>query len=364
MRYIFYWILVSATSTLADKFSDNLYQLFAKDFRNENLLVSPFSVSGVLAMCYMAAEGESAKKLKTLLGFSEDKIKVAEKYQKWLGKVKMDYQVNYEGSRPLSPNYESLVKEYFKADSNIVPNRTEPVIKITTYWKFHDRIIKRILPKEISKALFKNNITLTDPWQYEFDAKNTKQADFKISENKTVPVQMMHQRNVFRAAYFSDLQATVVELPFHSRQMSLLLFLPNKVDGLWEMEKKISDFSEPLNTAEAILALPKLRYGWRLRISERLEELGLGPLFTNEADFNLFGNLSSKLGDIFQNVFLELKEKGAQSVPPSSQKDTPRSAPVVFSFNRPFAFLIKDESTTYFQGHVIDPSKINQVNME
>ncbi|KAH8317612.1 hypothetical protein KR074_001852, partial [Drosophila pseudoananassae] len=350
-------ILVSATSTLADKFSDNLYQLFSKDFRNENLLVSPFSVSGVLAMSYLGAEGETANKLKTLLGFPEVKIKVAEKYKKLIGKVKMDYQLRYEGSYPLSPKYESLVTEYFKSDSNIVPKSTDPVIKITTYWQFRDRIIKRTLPKEFSKALFKNVITLTDPWKYEFDAKNTKQADFQISENKTVPVQMMHQRNTFRAAYFSDLQATVVELPFHSRKMSLLLFLPNKVDGLWEMEKKISDFSEPLNSAEAILALPKLRYGWRLRISERLETLGLGPLFTNEADFNLFPDSSSKLGDIWQNVFFELKEKGVQSAPPPSQVDSPRSSPVVFSFNRPFAFLIKDESTTYFQGHVSDPSK-------
>lgn len=34
-----------------------------------------------------------------------------------------------------------------------------------------------------------------------------------------------------------------------------------------------------------------------------------------------------------------------------------KTAPVMFSFDRPFAFVIKDENTTYFQGHVVDPLK-------
>lgn len=217
-------------------------------------------------MIYMAAAGESAKELKTLLGFSEEKINLIEKYRKLLEKLKLVNRVHYENRHPLSPHYESLLKENFKADSNITPKSAEPLISITNKWVFQDG-------NDIFKAMFTNNITLTDGWQYEFDAKKTKKADFQVSRSKQVSVQMMYQKNIFRAAYFSDLNATVVELPFHSSQISLLLFLPNKVDGLWEMEQKIIDFSEPLNTVEAIIALPKLRIEFKRNLAEVLQKV-------------------------------------------------------------------------------------------
>lgn len=221
-------------------------------------------------MIHMAAKGETAEELKTLLSVSEENIKLVEKYRKSMEKLQLVNRVHYENRHPLSPNYESLLKENFKVESNIIPRRAEPLISIINKWVFQDD--NETINGNI-KAMFTNIINLTDRWQFEFDAHKTKRDNFKVSINKTVSVQMMYQANVFRAAYFSDLQATVVELPFSSWQISLLLFLPNKVDGLWEMEQKIVDFSEPLNTVEAILALPKLRIEFKQNLVKVLPKV-------------------------------------------------------------------------------------------
>jgi len=52
---------------VAGRFTDDLYQLLAKDNANKNLISSPLSVDIALSMVYMAAGGKSAQEMRSVL---------------------------------------------------------------------------------------------------------------------------------------------------------------------------------------------------------------------------------------------------------------------------------------------------------
>jgi len=66
------------------RFTDDLYQLLAKDNANKNLISSPLSVDIALSMVYMAAGGKTAQEMRSVLKLPSDKKEVARKYKDFL----------------------------------------------------------------------------------------------------------------------------------------------------------------------------------------------------------------------------------------------------------------------------------------
>lgn len=53
-----------------------------------------------------------------------------------------------------------------------------------------------------------------------------------VFQNETKPVQMMQQKAKFPFTYISDVNSQILELPYVGKDLSMLVMLPNEVDGL------------------------------------------------------------------------------------------------------------------------------------
>lgn len=88
----------------------------------------------------------------------------------------------------------------------------------------------------------------------------------------------MYQSSSFRYGQDSNLDCQILELPYKGDEMSMLIFLPNKRDGLPELEKKIKDFNfayydQKLHVVDVDLTLPRFRIESKTDMKKILQEV-------------------------------------------------------------------------------------------
>ncbi|KAH8352074.1 hypothetical protein KR084_001787, partial [Drosophila pseudotakahashii] len=365
---IFHTGLILLATSVAGRFTDDLYQLLAKDNANKNLISSPLSVEIVMSMVYMGAGGKTAQEMRNVLKLSADKKEVARKYK--------DFMTNLEGREKVAilelanriyvndryslvPEFNQVVKDSFKAEAEAisVKDRKKAASIINKWVKEQTRNrIKSIAEEndmtEALTAVLLNAIYFKGQWQNQFNSSKTKQTDFRTAYKKVVPVQMMSQLGEFRAGYIPKLDAKVIELPYSNSSLSMVIFLPDKIDGLPELEKKIATFPGYMPVQKVDLKLPKFKIEFKALLKDTLKKMGIVDAFSEEADFSGLVKARAKISRVIQKAFIEVNEEGAEAA-----AITQMAVPGPFEFNadHPFAYVIRDKKTIYFQGHFVKP---------
>ncbi|XP_070850560.1 serine protease inhibitor 42Dd-like [Drosophila suzukii] len=375
----FLYLIFLATS-VAGRFTDDLYQLLAKDNANKNLISSPLSVDIALSMVYMAAGGKTAQEMRSVLKHPTDKKEVARKYKDFLtnleGREKVAIldlanRIYVNGRYTIVPEFNQVVKDSFKAEAEAISiSDASKAASIVNKWvndQTRSRIKTIVSEEDITSDLVMillNAIYFKGQWQYEFDPKKTKQADFRTIDKKTVTVQMMSLSGAFKAGYNHDLDAKVIELPYRNSSLSMVIFLPEKDDGLPELEKKIIGFSQRLRKVNVNLKLPKFKIELTSELGNILQTMGIRDAFSQSADFKgLVGKNGVKISKVRHKASIEVNEEGAEAAAVTAVMMVSRCAscrrpgPLEFNADHPFAYVIRDENTIYFQGHFVKPEK-------
>ncbi|KAH9375190.1 hypothetical protein HPB48_009414 [Haemaphysalis longicornis] len=141
---------------------------------------------------------------------------------------------------------------------------------------------------ENSLLVFLSSIRLEGTWRYSFRLVN---GDFHETSEATVSVGMMRQRGTFRMYESTELEVTVLEVPYKNRDVSLVILLPARVDGLTSLEKRVTAskllhcVSRLEERPKVTVCLPLLRLRQVTDLSPVLIAMGLGSLFTEGANF-------------------------------------------------------------------------------
>ncbi|XP_017050348.1 serine protease inhibitor 42Dd [Drosophila ficusphila] len=373
MNYLF--LILWATS-VAGQSSEEIYRLLAKSHVNQNLVVSPVSIETILSMVYMGAEGSTAREMQSALRLpSGDKQEVASKYGALLNQLnqrqengptlKLANRIYVNDQFSLSSDFNEAVREPFRAEAESISLANGPVaaerinqwVLDQTSGKIKNMIDPGSMTTEI-KAMLVNAIYFKGQWESKFDPEKTKASTFQETAEKSVPVQMMTQMGTFRANYFPDLDAQVLELPYQNSNLSMTIFLPREVGGLSSLEEKIAGFARPLEAKEVFVKLPRFKIEFRDELKEPLEKLGIRELFTDKSDLGgLFADKSGgKVSQVSHKAFLEVNEEGAEAAAATSVAVTNRAGfSMFFVADHPFAFVIRDANTVFFQGRVVSP---------
>ena len=116
-----------------------------------------------------------------------------------------------------------------------------------------DKKITELIPKDILDSLVRlvlvNAIYFKGDWARQFDPKRTHDAPFWITPAESVTVPMMHQTTSLRYRHFSGLQ--VLELSYAGDDLSMLVLLPDTIDGLVELEAALTVGSWNVDTASS-----------------------------------------------------------------------------------------------------------------
>ncbi|XP_052060807.1 leukocyte elastase inhibitor-like [Mytilus californianus] len=246
------------------------------------------------------------------------------------------------------------------------------------------RKIKEFIPDgmldQLTFMILTNVVYFKGQWKSKFDPKKTTQRDFWMNENKKVMINMMWQKNTFKAGVDMDLKCKAVELPYKGDNISMVIILPNEKEGLPELEKKLSTLTfdnlvKRLISRPTELVLPKFKIKAKIDLKAILKGLGVTDIFEAlKADFSHMVRSCDQKGDLyvsdaFHESVIEVNEEGSVAAAVSSIFMLFRSArPSTFEFvaDHPFLFVIKDISsgTILFLGRYCNPeiTAMNHIN--
>jgi serpin B len=311
-----------------------------------NLFLSPYSVHAALAMTADGANGPTRDEMVKVLHLPPDPAKALA-----AGDLGRYYAAGGTG-------YELSVANALWGQKGF-PWRPEFLTRQ------RDRFGKEGVIKSNTTMVLTNAIYFKGQWAEQFDKKQTRDAPFRLADGKTVTVPLMHRSSTYRYGWFDGVQ--VVELPYKGGDLSMVVVLPEKPDGLPAVEKQLTadqlaKWLAGLRKIEHFdVSLPRFKITWgSALLNEQLKALGMAAAFDGaRADFTGMATAPPGWIDaVVHKAFVDVNEEGTEAAA-ATAVDIASSDPGEFRADRPFLFLIRDvkRGTILFLGRLTDPSK-------
>jgi serpin B len=273
----------------------------------------------------------------------------------------------------VAKSYETLLKDKYAAEvfRNATLDDVNGWVSRKTEGKI-DRILERLEPD--SAAVLLNAVYFKAKWAAVFSKDATRDEPFNLTPAQKVPVPMMRQVGTFNSVARTGYRA--VRLPYEVRALGMVVVLPDAVDGLDDVSRRVGaeDLSQifaALRSADASkrvdLALPRFKTGFKAELVKLFQEAGMRRAFNlKDADFSgVTGRPPSEtplaIGQIVHRAVIDVIEDGTEAAAATAitmvATSAPPSQPEVFRVDRPFLFYIVDDATgtILFQGRVVDP---------
>lgn len=386
--------LLSATARAADPATNAVAAAdtaFALDLYHQlaaapgNLFFSPYSLSRLLALAAAGARGPTATELDAALHLDRPADQLAAGYADLtkalqaaagddIDLVTAD-SLWVQNQYPLRPEYLQTVRIQFGADAmpaDFVHN-TDAARAAINSWvgtQTRGKIPELIGPGVLNAAtrvVLCDAIYFKGKWEHQFKPQQTDAAPFRVAGNAIVSVPTMHQTSVFRSVHLAGVG--LLELPYLGQRYSMVVILPDAVDGLAGVEQQLTAEQlhlwlaqlDPAGGVETAVYLPRFTARQNLQLAAQLQHLGLSKAFDPAAaDFSgMTGNRDLFLSEVLHQAFVNVDEEGTEAAAASAAVMLGMSMAKVpeFRVDHPFLFLIRDNATgtILFLGRVTDP---------
>jgi serpin B len=349
-----------------------------------NLFLSPYSISTALAMTYAGARENTEKQMAQVLHFTlpQDQLHPAfASMEAALKAIQEKGDIELRVANALWPQKDYVFLEEFLAligkyyGSAITPldykTAHEAARRTINEWvekKTNDKI-KDLIPEGVldafTRLVLTNAIYFKGNWATQFDKKLTEDAPFHLLSGDSVETPLMHQKQTCGYAEFEGLQ--VLELPYVGDALSMVLLLPREVDGLAELEHRLTTdnlekWTGQLGKQQVSIFLPKFTMTSQFQLEKTLGSMGMPDAFGSRADFSgMDGTRNLFISAVIHKAFVAVDEEGTEAAAATgvviSLTAAPRPTPV-FRADHPFVFIIRDNASgsILFLGRVVDPT--------
>jgi serine protease inhibitor len=353
--------------------------------RNGNLFFSPESISTALAMAYAGARGNTATEMAKTLHFTlpQQQLNPA------MGALLSDLNAAHDGYQLSVANalwaqqgytfldtFLQLLKTDYGAGLNQVDFKgaTEAARLTINRWveqKTQDKIKDLLQPGTVApstRLVLTNAIYFKGDWQTQFDKAQTRDEDFYTSQAQTKKVAFMHREGSF--SYFDGGTFQLLEIPYKSKELSLVVLLPKDRGGLPALEKSLTAsnteqwLSQVVQFDKVIVALPKFKSTQQFELGSTLGTMGMPQAFKGSADFSgMTGKRDLAISEVIHKAYIDVNEEGTEAAAATAvgmrtmAMRGPVEQPPVFRADHPFIFLIRDNrsSSILFMGRMADP---------
>lgn len=370
---------VRAVANSNDLFATKMYGQLAKE--DGNLVMSPFSVSGVMAMLSAGAQEATLAEIQTGMNFpDQDSLKLG--YSDTFPALRTNENFTLESANtiftqtgfPILQSYQDILHKYFHAGIQATDfSKAEAAARLINDWvkditrdKIKD-LIKSDSLGSLTRLVLVNAIYFKGDWADKFDPKMTlPSADFHITQDQTVQVPMMRREGKYSWADMDGYK--MIELPYKGDRVTMQVLLPDRSVSLAATEEKLkfedieSQFRSRQNKEKVMLKMPKFKVEKTIPLTEQLSNLGMSEMFGGNSDFSgIDGSHNLYVSEVMQKAFIEVNEEGAEAAAATGAVLMMRSMPMPpmeFTVDRPFLFLVRDNLTgmLLFQGRVNNPS--------
>ncbi|KAI5072439.1 hypothetical protein GOP47_0012545 [Adiantum capillus-veneris] len=371
-----------------------LFQQVALREAQENVALSPISITVTLAMVAAGATGATLDQIVSCLHLSTPaflhdfaaqvrSVVLADASPHGGPLLSFANGVWVERTLPLQPSFVDTVKSKYAAvaqPADFLNQAEKARIEINTWTKNETKgIIEEILPTGAldanSKCVLANALYFKGAWQNQFDTSLTAEEEFYLPNGKTLRVAMMTTNQKQEITTHDSFK--VLRLPYNKsgdgRFFSMYIVLPHERNGLLDVEKLVNvDFLEQklVKSTEVKVRsfkLPRFKVSGGYEMPEVLGKLGLTLPFSNQANFSNMVNSpigkSLSVDKVYHKAAVEVNEEGTVAAAATAAVVMLRSIQPMEDFvaDHPFLFVLKEDMTgmVVFIGHVASPTSQN-----
>jgi serpin B len=369
-----------------NKFAFRLYKELKSD-SDKNLFYSPFSISTALAMVYTGARYETAQQISQTMNFplegkfhSDFKQLLNRLNEGTESKIKLNIANGLWAQKDFKflDSYFDIVKSNFFSElknvdfvDNTEREKSRKDINTWVEQKTNDKI-KDLLSQgdldSMTKLILVNAIYFYGDWETPFKKSATARKDFFLFNKNQVVVPFMNEQEIYN--YYEDSKIKAIEIPYKDNKASMVIFLPNKKNGITEFEKSF-DYKYYLNIIAAFqsdkvrLSLPKFQTTYKINLGTVLSQMGMPLAFSpNGADFSgMTGKRDLCISKVIHQAFINVDEKGTEAAAATAVVMRATAVrmpaePKIFNADHPFIFILKDNTTgtILFLGKIMNPN--------
>ncbi len=221
-----------------------------------------------------------------------------------------------------------------------------------------------------TRLVLTNAIYFNGTWADPFKKDATHDEPFRLGADKKVDAPLMHQTGHYGYLDGDGFQA--LELPYKGGELSMVVLLPKKIDGLADLETgltadKLAGWVGKMHRQKVIVTLPKFKTTQQMGMKDILSKMGMPSAFTpGKADLSGIAESKDRLwiSDVIHKAFVDVNEEGTEAAAATGVIFTATSAvieppPPEFRADHPFVFLIRDtrNDDILFLGRIADPTK-------
>lgn len=249
--------------------------------------------------------------------------------------------------------------KYYKTKYLQAEFTTDEGINIINHWAKQNTngIIEKFLDNPIlaewgiiNASYFKGQFT------DKFDKSKTKELDFTSIDNDTHKVPTMCGERYLKL--FTDEDMTMVQIPFGNGSFRLNIILPGGIENeFYKTLPNLLDYltinnwnnaQSNLRSIKAKLFMPKFKISYKENMIDALKNIGIHTIFDshryNSGILTSIEPVSIKFTPMA--TFISVDEEGAEAAAVSGVMGGMLSDdPITLHINRPFAFIIDEEST-------------------
>lgn len=362
-------------------FGLELFQKIREESDEENLMVSPLSVSVALAMAYNGAGGDTKKEMEETLklnGLTPEQINAS--YQSLISALQsLDKDVVFEVANAIfyadgfsiKQNFLDINKNVYDAEVESLDFSSSEAVGTINNWvaeKTHDKIksiIDQLSP--LDRMVLLNAIYFYGTWTNEFDENGTHNLPFHKTDGTTLEVPTMSKFE--KLPYFSTNLFKAIKMPYGNGQYNMVVLLP--VDGQnsqdiiealsvknwknWQASFKMTDRVE--------ITMPRFKYAFETKLKKVLRILGMQKAFDEGlANFSGIADEDLYISEAIHKSYIDVNETGTEAAAVTGLVFTTTGVgneplTVPFYVDRPFVYAITENDTgaILFMGEVNHP---------
>ena len=362
------------------QFAFDIFQQLNSEDKNSNIFISPLSISTALTMTYNGAASSTEQAMAetlSLSGLSQDIINTSyANLLPYLQNIDKDITLDISNSiwirqgREINPDFVAINQKDFWAEVMEIDFSKDTAADTINQWiaeATEQKITKMIsAPIDADVVMYIiNALYFKGQWSEAFKSENTFDKVFTTYEGQEQTVDMMLKNEAGEYGAGSDYQA--VRLPYGNGHTAMYCILP--LEGL-----DINDFISNLDAEKwqtiknsilgkdtVNLQIPRFKLDYGIKnLNDSLTALGMGEAFGEQADFSgITDNIN--ISKVLHKAVIEVNESGSEAAAATvvEMKETAlpiEEAPPTFIADRPFLFLIVDDSTNsiLFMGKVLN----------
>ena len=364
-----------------NEFGLEIFQKIREASSEENIMISPLSISVAFAMAYNGADSETKtemEKAMKLNGLTTEQINNS--YKMLINALQsLDKDVVFEIADAIfytegfsvKSDFLNINKTIYDAEVEKLNFSSSSAVQTINSWvadKTHDKIksiIQQLNP--LDRLVLLNAIYFNGIWTNKFDENGTHMLNFTKTDGTNIEVPMMKKEE--KLGYTSNSLFSAIKMPYGKGQFNMFVMLPangkssqDVIDELntdnWNNWVKSFEIKDPV-----VVTMPRFKFAFETKLNKVLVQMGMEKAFQPYiADFSKMSDEDLYISSAIHKSFIDVNENGTEAAAVTSITFTTTSAgneppKTYFTVNKPFVFAIteKDTNAILFMGEVQNP---------